>query len=195
LKKLLFATQNLNKLREAAEILQFKYIVEAPPALENGAELPEDYFTLHENACQKATFIGNQCKTDCFAEDTGLEVYALDMQPGVFSARFAGIERDDMENNRKLLRLLAGEQQRGARFRTVIALYEKGHITYFEGILEGRIHTEMSGNGGFGYDSLFIPEGYNQTLAAMESNQKNKISHRKQALSGLVQYLTQPFKN
>ena len=190
MKTLLFATQNKNKLKEAAEILKFRFIVEAPPPLENGAELPEDFFTLHENACQKATFISDKYKTDCFAEDTGLEVYALDMQPGVFSARFAGDERDDEENKKKLLRLLEGVHQREARFRTVIALNEKGRITYFEGILEGHIHTRMSGNEGFGYDALFIPKGFNQTLAEMESEQKNKISHRKQALSKLVQYFT-----
>jgi XTP/dITP diphosphohydrolase len=190
LKKLLFATQNKNKLREAAEILQFKYDIEAPPPLENGAELPEDFFTLHENACQKATFISDKFHVDCFAEDTGLVVYALDIQPGVFSARFAGEDRSDEENKKKLLQLLKDQTNRNARFRTVIALNENGKISCFEGILEGHIHTEPLGDGGFGYDALFIPHGFNQTLAEMESENKNKISHRKQALLKLVEYLS-----
>jgi len=190
LKKLIFATQNKNKLKEAAEILQFKYDIEAPPRLEDGAELPEDFFTLQENACQKATFISDKFHVDCFAEDTGLEVYALDMQPGVFSARFAGEKRNDEENKKKLLQLLEGQTNRKARFRTVIALNVNGNVSYFEGILEGHIYTEPLGDGGFGYDALFIPHGFNQTLAEMKSEEKNKISHRKQALLKLVEYLS-----
>jgi len=190
LKKLLFATQNKNKLKEAAEILQFKYIIDSPPPLEDGQELPEEYFTLHENACQKANFIYEKFNSNCFAEDTGLEVYALDMQPGVFSARFAGEDRNDEENKNKLLRLLANHSNRKARFRTVIALNENGNISYFEGILEGSISEKPLGTGGFGYDAIFIPQGYKQTLAEMKSEEKNKISHRKQALFKLVEYLS-----
>jgi XTP/dITP diphosphohydrolase len=190
LEKLLFATQNKNKIKEAVAILQCKYVIESPPPLEDGAELPEDFFTLQENACQKACFIFDKFKSNCFAEDTGLEVYALDMQPGVFSARFAGEVRNDEENKKKLLQLLEGQPNRKARFRTVIALNENGKISYFEGILEGSISTKPLGEGGFGYDAIFIPQGYNQTLAEMTSEEKNKISHRKQALLKLVEYLS-----
>ena len=195
MKKLLFATQNKNKLKEAIEILRHKYEVSSPPALENEEELPEDFFTLSENACQKASFVAEKFNLNCFAEDTGLEVYALDLQPGVFSARFAGPERDDEANKKKLLQLLEGITDRRARFRTVIALYENGKINYFDGILEGEISEKPLGSSGFGYDAIFIPNGYNLTLGEMEDSQKNKISHRKLALSKLVKYLSDSFEN
>jgi len=195
LKKLLFATQNKNKLKEAIEILRDKYDVSSPPALDNEEELPEDFFTLPENACQKASFVAEKFNLNCFAEDTGLEVYALDLQPGVFSARFAGPERNDEANKKKLLQLLEGKTDRRARFRTVIALYENGKINYFEGILEGEISDKPLGSSGFGYDAIFKPKGYNITLGEMEDSQKNKISHRKRALSKLVKYLSDSFEN
>ena len=195
MKKLLFATQNKNKLKEAIEILRDTYDVSSPPALDNEEELPEDFFTLHENACQKAYFVAEKFNLNCFAEDTGLEVYALDLKPGVFSARFAGPERDDEANKTKLLQLLEGIIDRRARFRTVIALYENGKVTYFEGILEGEISLEPLGNSGFGYDAIFKPNGSQLTLGEMEESQKNKISHRKQALSSLVKYLSDSFEN
>ena len=195
MKKLLFATQNKNKLKEAIEILRHKYEVSSPPALENEEELPEDFFTLSENACQKASFVAEKFNLNCFAEDTGLEVYALDLQPGVFSARFAGPERDDEANKKKLLQLLEGITDRRARFRTVIALYENGKINYFDGILEGEISDKPLGSSGFGYDAVFKPNGYNLTLGEMEDSQKNKISHRKLALSKLVKYLSDSFEN
>jgi XTP/dITP diphosphohydrolase len=195
LKKLLFATQNKNKLKEAIEILRHKYEVSSPPALENEEELPEDFFTLSENACQKASFVAEKFNLNCFAEDTGLEVYALDLQPGVFSARFAGPERNDEANKKKLLQLLEGITDRRARFRTVIALYENGKINYFDGILEGEISDKPLGSSGFGYDAIFKPNGYNLTLGEMEDSQKNKISHRKLALSKLVKYLSDSFEN
>jgi XTP/dITP diphosphohydrolase len=195
LKKLLFATQNKNKLKEAIEILRHKYEVSSPPTLENEEELPEDFFTLSENACQKASFVAEKFNLNCFAEDTGLEVYALDLQPGVFSARFAGPERDDEANKKKLLQLLEGITDRRARFRTVIALYENGKINYFDGILEGEISDKPLGSSGFGYDAIFKPNGYNLTLGEMEDSQKNKISHRKLALSKLVKYLSDSFEN
>ena len=195
MKKLLFATQNKNKLKEAIEILHDTYDVSSPPALDNEEELPEDFFTLHENACQKASFVAEKFNLNCFAEDTGLEVYALDLQPGVFSARFAGPERNDEANKKKLLQLLEGFTDRRARFRTVIALYENGKVTYFDGILEGEISLEPLGNSGFGYDAIFRPNGSRLTLGEMEESQKNKISHRKQALSNLVNYLSDSFEN
>jgi XTP/dITP diphosphohydrolase len=195
LKKLLFATQNKNKLKEAKEILRDSYDVSSPPALDHEEELPEDFFTLQENAYQKASFVAEKFNLNCFAEDTGLEVYALDLKPGVFSARFAGPERDDEANKKKLLQLLEGITDRRARFRTVIALYENGKVTYFEGILEGEISLEPLGNSGFGYDAIFKPNGSQWTLGEMEESQKNKISHRKQALSSLVKYLSDSFEN
>ena len=195
MKKLLFATQNKNKLKEAKEILRDSYDVSSPPALDHEEELPEDFFTLQENACQKASFVAEKFNLNCFAEDTGLEVYALDLKPGVFSARFAGPERDDEANKKKLLQLLEGITDRRARFRTVIALYENGKVTYFEGTLEGEISLEPLGNSGFGYDAIFKPNGSQWTLGEMEESQKNKISHRKQALSSLVKYLSDSFEN
>lgn len=195
MKKLLFATQNKNKLKEAKEILRDSYDVSSPPALDHEEELPEDFFTLQENACQKASFVAEKFNLNCFAEDTGLEVYALDLKPGVFSARFAGPERDDEANKKKLLQLLEGITDRRARFRTVIALYENGKVTYFEGILEGEISLEPIGNSGFGYDAIFKPNESQLTLGEMEESQKNKISHRKQALSSLVKYLSDSFEN
>ena len=195
MKKLLFATQNKNKLKEAIEILRDTYDVSSPPALDNEEELPEDFFTLHENASQKASFVAEKFNLNCFAEDTGLEVYALDLKPGVFSARFAGPERDDEANKKKLLQLLEGITDRRARFRTVIALFENGNVTYFEGTLEGEISLEPLGNSGFGYDAIFKPNGSQLTLGEMEESQKNKISHRKQALSSLVKYLSDSFEN
>jgi XTP/dITP diphosphohydrolase len=195
LKKLLFATQNKNKLKEAIDILHDTYDVSSPPALDHEEELPEDFFTLHENASQKASFVAEKFNLNCFAEDTGLEVYALDLKPGVFSARFAGPEKDDVANKKKLLQLLEGITDRRARFRTVIALYENGKVTYFEGILEGEISLEPLGNSGFGYDAIFKPNGSQLTLGEMEESQKNKISHRKQALSKLVKYLSDSFEN
>lgn len=190
MKKLLFATRNPHKLREVTEILPPDYEIESLPDPEDGSELPEDFETLHENAGQKATFIFNQLKCDCFAEDTGLEVDALEMQPGVISARFAGPERNDEKNKMKLLQLLEGQSNRKARFRTVIALIEGGKISYFEGILEGRISEKPLGAEGFGYDAVFIPRGFDRTLAEMKSEEKNNISHRRQALSKLVAYLS-----
>ena len=154
-----------------------------------------DSFTLPENACQKASFVAEKFNLNCFAEDTGLEVYSLDLQPGVFSARFAGPERNDEANKKKLLQLLEGKTDRRARFRTVIALYENGKINYFEGVLEGEISDKPLGNSGFGYDAIFKPNGYNITLGEMEESQKNKISHRKLALSKLVKYLSDSFEN
>ena len=199
MKKLLFATQNKNKLKEAIEILRDKYDVSSPPALENEEELPEDFFTLPENACQKASLVAEKFNFNCssFQERgySGCQIYALDLQPGVFSARFAGPERNDEANKKKLLQLLDGKTDRRARFRTVIALYENGKITYFEGILEGEISNEPHGSNGFGYDAIFKPSGYNLTLGEMEDIQKNKISHRKQALSKLVKYLSDSFEN
>lgn len=195
MKKLLFATQNKNKLKEAIEILRDTYDVSSPPALDSGEEIPEDFFTLHENACQKASFVAEKYNLNCFAEDTGLEIYALGMKPGVFSARFAGPERDDEANKTKVLQLLEGITDRRARFRTVIALYKNRKVTYFEGTLEGDISLEPLGSSGFGYDAIFKPSGYNLTLAEMDESQKNKISHRKQALLRLVEYLSDSFKN
>lgn len=194
LKKLLFATQNKNKLKEAIEILRDTYDVSSPPALDSEEELSEDFFTLHENACQKASFVAEKYNLNCFAEDTGLEIYALDMKPGVFSARFAGPERDDEANKTLVLQLLEGKTDRRARFRTVIALYENGKVTYFEGTLEGEISIGPLGNSGFGYDAIFKPNGSTLTLGEMEDSQKNKISHRKQALSTLVKYLSASFE-
>ena len=195
MQQLIFASGNRHKAEEIEAALPsgFRIIIMKEAGITE--DIPEPFDTLEENSKHNADFLYNRLLQDCFAEDTGLEVYALDLKPGVFSARFAGPERDDEANKKKLLQLLEGITDRRARFRTVIALYENGKVTYFEGILEGEISLEPIGNSGFGYDAIFKPNESQLTLGEMEESQKNKISHRKQALSKLVKYLSDSFEN
>ena len=152
-------------------------------------EIPEDYDTLEENASQKAWHIYNRFNTDCFADDTGLEVDALDGAPGVFSARFAGEQKNSSDNIVKLLSKLKGKTNRSAQFRTVMAVILKGSEYRFEGIVRGKIIDHLRGDSGFGYDPIFIPEGYGLTFAEMELELKNTISHRGQAIRKLTEFL------
>jgi len=189
MRTLLFATRNPHKLAEATRILSGRFAVQALPEDTDGEELAEDFNTLQENACQKANWVTETYGFDCFAEDTGLEVYSLGMEPGVHSAHFAGPQRSDEANKATLLARLQGSSRREARFRTVIALRLGEQIHCFEGILEGTISTTPAGEGGFGYDALFVPNGYAQTLAEMPPDAKDAISHRKRALALLVEFL------
>lgn len=152
-------------------------------------EIPEDFDTLELNASQKAWHIYNRFGIDCFADDTGLEVDALNGAPGVYSARYAGEQKNPQDNIVKLLAELTGIDNRKARFRTVISLIINGEESLFEGLVEGQILTRKHGEAGFGYDPIFMPDGYNVSFAQMELDAKNAISHRGRAVSKLVSFL------
>ena len=152
-------------------------------------DLPETSDTLQGNAYQKAAFVKQHFNIDCFADDTGLEVEALDGAPGVYSARYAGPEKNDQANCSKLLQELRTKENRDARFRTVICLIQGSDIWYFEGLVEGTIINDPKGSKGFGYDPLFLPLGQNQTFAEMPLSEKNLISHRAKAVQKLTDFL------
>ena len=198
--KIVFATNNQHKLEEIRQILGEKFEVLSLNDIGCHDDIPEDHDTLQENALQKAQFIAEKYGYDCFADDTGLEVDALGGEPGVHSARYAAIDGDGSEshdseaNMRKLLRKLGNNNNRKARFRTVIALLEtdgNGNraVKHFEGIVEGHIAHEKSGKEGFGYDPIFVPDGYEQSFAELGADIKNTISHRARAVAKLAEYL------
>lgn len=196
MKELLFATRNNNKIREIQQILQNRIRIFSLSDLGYDHDIPEDRDTLEGNALAKAVFTFNKFNLDCFADDTGLEVYALNGSPGVYSARFAAMTGEVMEgedfssaNIRKLLHLLMNKADRRARFRTVIALITGGREYLFEGIVPGQIIFEQRGKEGFGYDPVFIPDGYNRTFAEMSLKEKNLISHRAIAIRKLSDFL------
>ncbi len=155
-------------------------------------DIPETGATLTENAAQKARFFFDKFGQACFADDSGLEVEALGGAPGVYSARYAGPEKDSGQNMDKLLFELQKHTSRRACFKTVIALADTSGIRFFEGRIDGEIIPEKRGTGGFGYDPVFVPEGYSQTFAEMEPAEKNRISHRALALSRLIHFLRNP---
>lgn len=190
--KIVFATGNLGKLREASEILGEGF--ELVPLTEVGIteDIPETGETLLENSLQKAQYVLEHCGCDCFADDTGLEVDALGGAPGVYTARYAGDDKDFNKNMDKVLYELQGleGEARRARFKSVITLMVDGEPHFFEGTLEGVIAHEKSGNGGFGYDPIFIADEYpGLTLADISEEQKNDISHRGKALRAMAQWL------
>lgn len=196
--ELIFATNNRHKLKEIGALLDDRYRLLGLWDLDAAEEIPEDHDTLEENASQKAWHIFNKFKRNCFADDTGLEVNALNGAPGVYSARYSrigSITFPEMEpapgNIRKLLLEMEGKQQREARFRTVISLVFNGTEYRFEGIIEGEITEKPSGKQGFGYDPVFRPAGYNETFAEMDLELKNRISHRARAVRQLTQFLNQ----
>ena len=152
-------------------------------------DIPETSPTIEGNALQKARFVRDNYNVDCFSEDTGLEIMALNGEPGVYSARYAGPERDADANMDLALQKLNGQSDRSARFKTVIALVMNGQEYTFEGICNGRIRMEKSGKGGFGYDPIFEPEGFDQTFAEMTTEEKNAVSHRGRAVRKLVAFL------
>ena len=191
MRKIVFATGNSGKLREASEILGEGF--QLVPLTEIGIteDIPETGDTLLENSLQKAQYVFDHCGCDCFADDTGLEVDALDGAPGVYTARYAGDDKDFNKNMDKVLYELerVGGSRR-ARFKSVITLFIDGEPHFFEGTLEGEIAHEKSGNGGFGYDPIFIADEYpGQTLADISEEQKNDISHRGKALRAMAQWL------
>ncbi|MDD3743516.1 MAG: RdgB/HAM1 family non-canonical purine NTP pyrophosphatase [Lentimicrobiaceae bacterium] len=189
MKKLLFATNNLHKLEEVRHILDSSYQVLSLSDVGYRSDIPETSPTIEGNALQKARFISQALGMDCFADDTGLEVTALNNAPGVYSARYAGPGCSYDDNVNKLLSEMEGITQRDARFITVIALITEGQEQLFEGRVEGCITLQKRGISGFGYDPVFEPEGYSQTFAEMSESLKNKISHRGRAVKLLAQWL------
>ncbi len=187
--KLVFATNNQHKLEEASAIL--KEHVEIISLSELGCydDIPETAVTLQGNSALKARYIYGHFGVDCFADDTGLEIAALDGAPGVYSARYAGEPSDSARNRAKVLEQMQGVKDRTARFCTVITLIIDGKEYFFEGEVRGTIAEHESGTGGFGYDSIFIPEGHTQTFAELSAEAKNSMSHRGRALQVLWQFL------
>lgn len=188
--KLVFATNNKHKLEEVRAILPPTVELVSLADIHCQDDIPETADTLEGNALQKAHYIKEHYGLDCFADDTGLEVEALGNAPGVYSARYAGPEHDARANMEKLIRELAGKENRQARFRTVIALLLDGKEYCFEGIINGSIIDEKRGGAGFGYDPIFIPAGYDQTFAEMGNDLKNTISHRALAVRELADFLS-----
>ena len=190
--KIVFATGNLGKLREASEILCEGFELVSLADVGITEDIPETGETLRENSLQKAQYVLEHCSCDCFADDTGLEVDALGGAPGVYTARYAGDDKDFNKNMDKVLQELQGleGEARRARFKSVITLMLDGEPHFFEGTLEGIIADEKSGNGGFGYDPIFIADEFpGQTLADISEDQKNDISHRGKALRAMAQWL------
>lgn len=190
-RKLVFATHNAHKVDEVRAILPASVELVGPAALGCHDEIPETGDTLRDNALQKVQYIHDRFGVDCFADDTGLEVEALDGAPGVYSARYAGEPADFAKNRAKLLAALTGISNRRAQFRTVVSLILNDKTYFFEGIVTGRIIAEERGVGGFGYDSVFVPDGYDKTFAELPAAVKNSISHRARAMEQLNNFLTQ----
>lgn len=184
-----FATNNLHKLEEVRSVLGSDFRVFSLDEISCKEELPETGNTLEANAHQKAKYVFDNYKQTCFADDTGLEVEALHQAPGVYSARYAGPQRSSEDNIDLLLKNLIGQENRKARFRTVICWVSEKEIRYFEGTVEGEIIGERRGTQGFGYDPVFVPLGYTKTFAEMTMEEKNVLSHRSRAVSELVSFL------
>lgn len=189
-RKLVFATNNAHKLEEVAAILGNQVELLSLNDIGYHADIPETADTLEGNALLKSSYIYKNYGLDCFADDTGLEVEALDGAPGVYSARYAGGEGHDAQANMlKLLHELEGKENRKAQFRTAISLILDGKEYLFEGVIKGEIIKEKRGESGFGYDPVFQPEGYDQTFAELGNDTKNKISHRALAVRKLCEFL------
>ena len=187
---IVFATNNPNKIHEVKKLLPKDYKLLSLKEINCFEELEETANTLEGNSLQKAKYVFEKYNMNCFADDTGLEVEALGGKPGVYSARYAGPDGDSEKNIQKLLAGLNGVENRNARFRTVISLLIKNELTQFEGIVNGKIIEQKRGESGFGYDPIFIPDGYNQTFAQLDIQVKNQISHRGKAVRKLVAFLS-----
>jgi len=187
--KLVFATNNKHKLDEVRAILGEAFEIASLKDIACFDDIPETADTLEGNALQKARYIFDKFGLDCFADDTGLEIEALNGAPGVYSARFAGEECNSQKNMQKVLSLMEGCPNRKACFRTIIALIQNGTIKYFEGKICGKIAEVPSGSAGFGYDPIFIPDGYKKSFAELSPEEKNEISHRALATKKLANYL------
>ena len=188
-----FATNNEHKLAEVQQMLPETITLKTLAQVGCTEDVPETQNTLEGNARQKAQYIFEKYEINCFADDTGLEVYSLNNEPGVYSARYAGEQRNNLDNINLLLQNLENKADRKARFLTVIALVLDGEYFLFEGVVEGEIIKEMRGDNGFGYDSVFVPEGSDKTFAEMTAQEKNLISHRYRAITALITYLRNKF--
>jgi len=194
--KIVFATNNAHKLSEIRQILGSQFEIVSLNDIGCHDDIPETADTLEGNAMMKARYVNDHFHIDCFADDTGLEVDALDGEPGVHSARYAeGTDHNSEANMQKLLKKLEGETNRKAHFRTVIALIQEGEIHEFEGRVDGHIAKEKSGQAGFGYDPIFVPDGYSQSFAELGDDIKNQISHRARATKRLAEFLTSNVKH
>lgn len=199
MKTIVFASNNAHKLEEIRSILGDEFNVKSLKDIGCDVDIPETGNTFRENALQKAVYVKEHFGYDCFADDSGLEVHCIDDKPGVYSARFARINgfwnpesselSKDEANMDYLLACLDGKDDKSACFRTSIALVYEGETSYFDGIVEGRIIDEKRGDGGFGYDPIFVPDGYDKTFAELGNDVKNGISHRARAVAKLVEYL------
>lgn len=187
--ELCFATNNLHKIQEVQAILAGRHTILSLADIGCTEELLEEQDTIPGNSFQKADYVFRTYRVPCFADDSGLEVEALDGAPGVHSAYFAGSQRSHQDNMNLVLSKLSDTGNRKARFRTVITLVTPSMTQQFEGTLNGTIITEKRGAGGFGYDPIFLPDGYSKTLAEMSAEEKNQISHRARAIAQLVEFL------
>ena len=190
MKDIVLSTNNAHKLHEVREMLQGIFNVKSLSDIGCHDDIPETADSFAGNALMKAQYVKEHYGYDCFADDSGLECDALNGAPGIYSARYAGTEGHDSEANMdKLLRELEGKNSRNAQFHTVIALLYEGETHFFEGIVRGHITRERSGQQGFGYDPIFMPDGFNRTFAEMTDEEKNSISHRGIAVRQLVAFL------
>ena len=187
--KMIFATNNQHKVDEIRSAVPKDFSIITLKEAGIDIDIPEPHDTLQDNAAEKARTIHQLTKTNCFSEDTGLEVFSINNEPGVHSARYAGEEKSFDQNIEKLLLKLRNSHDRKARFRTVICLILEGKEYFFEGICEGEIIKERKGNQGFGYDPIFVPKGSTETFAEMSITEKNEFSHRKKATDRLVTFL------
>lgn len=195
MKRIVFATNNKHKLDEVRKILHEKFEVVGLRDVGLFEDIPETGKTLPENASIKSKYVFDKKGVDCFSDDTGLEIDALNGEPGVFSARYAGEDGNAERNIEKVLNKLNGLENRAARFRTSISLIMDGKEYFFEGVVNGAIIKGKRGVDGFGYDPIFLPDGYDETFAEMSSAQKNKISHRGRAVNKLTEFLNTTNKN
>lgn len=187
--KLVFATNNKNKIKEIKHLLNDTIKLLSLEEINCNEEIPETSDTITGNALQKAQYVYEKYGCNCFADDTGLEIESLNGAPGIFSARYAGEQKSSEDNMNKVLTKLKNSSNRNAQFKTVIALIIDGKETLFEGIAKGEITNEKSGSAGFGYDPIFKPKGFNITFSEMDLAEKNKISHRGKAVNKLISYL------
>ena len=187
--ELIIASQNQNKLVEFKKILGDKINLFSLSDIGLNQEIPENEKTIKKNAMFKAKFVNTQTGKNVFADDTGLEIDSLNGEPGVYSARYSGVDRNPDKNIELVLRKLKNKANRNSRFKTVISLIIDGKSVNFEGVVEGKITEEKRGSNGFGYDPIFQPKGYASTFGEMSLKEKNKISHRSIAINKMVQYL------
>jgi XTP/dITP diphosphohydrolase len=190
MKTIVFATNNKHKLEEIQEKVGNSFLVKSLKEIECFDDIPEPFETLEENALAKSSYIHDRFNLDVFADDTGLEIEALDGRPGVYSARYAGPQCSPDDNIDKILKELEGVENRKARFRTVISLILNDQKFEFEGIVDGEILEARTGKEGFGYDPVFRPLGYQESFAEMDMQLKNEISHRGRAVAKLIEFLT-----